>query len=62
MQESLQSEMEGLSEEQRREWELDELGNWRLVCEMLDRARGMLAIAKRTAVNLVSGFLSLSHA
>jgi len=60
MQESLKSEMETLSEEQKREWELDELGNWRLVCEMLDRARTLLSTAKRTAVNLVSGPSALS--
>ena len=54
---SLQSGMEGLSEEEKREWELDENGNWRVICEMMDRARVTLSQAEMAAGNIVSAAL-----
>jgi hypothetical protein len=50
---SMKSEMGQMSEKERLEWELGEKGNWRVICEMMDRARGVLADAREAAKGIV---------
>lgn len=53
---SMKSQMGGLDEKERLEWELGETGNWRVICEMMDRAREVLANARKCADGIVSIF------
>ncbi len=50
---SMRSEMDTFPEKQRLEWELGERGNWRVICEMMDRAREVLVGAKIAAKGIV---------
>jgi hypothetical protein len=43
-----------MDEKDRLEWELGERGNWRVICEMMDRAREVLVSAKKAARGIVS--------
>lgn len=51
---SMKSEMGQMEEKERLEWELGEKGNWRVICEMMDRAREVLAAARKAAQGIVS--------
>ena len=51
---SMKAEMDGFPEKQRLEWELGERGNWRVMCEMMDRARELYVNAKVAAKGIVS--------
>jgi hypothetical protein len=51
---SMKTEMEHMPEKQRLEWELGERGNFRVLCEMMDRARQVLVDARRSAQGIVS--------
>ena len=51
---SMQTQMDQMSKKERMEWELGERGNWRVLCEMMDRARQILADAKKSAEGIVS--------
>jgi hypothetical protein len=53
---STKSEMDRMNEKDRLEWELGERGNWRVICEMMDRAREVLVSAKKAAQGIVSTF------
>jgi hypothetical protein len=53
---SMKSEMGQMPEKERMEWELGERGNWRAICEMMDRARGVLADARKAAQGIVSSW------
>lgn len=53
---SMKSEMGQMEEKERLEWELGERGNWRVICEMMDRAREVLAAARKAAQGIVSHF------
>ena len=50
---SMKSEMGQMAEKERLEWELDERGNWRVICNMMDRAREVLAGAREAAKGIV---------
>jgi hypothetical protein len=52
-------EMDRMDEKDRLEWELGERGNWRVICEMMDRAREVLVSARKAAQGIVSVVLSL---
>jgi hypothetical protein len=51
---SMKSEMEDMEEDERRMWELGEKGNWKVICEMIDRARSTLTSAREAAKGIVS--------
>ena len=51
---SMKSEMGQMPEKERMEWELGERGNWRVICNMMDRAREVLAGAREAAKGIVS--------
>jgi len=51
---SMKSEMAQMSPELALEWELGERGNWRAICQMMDRAREVLANARECAKGIVS--------
>jgi hypothetical protein len=51
---STKSEMDRMDEKDRLEWELGERGNWRVICEMMDRAREVLVSARKAARGIVS--------
>ncbi|KAE9373943.1 hypothetical protein N431DRAFT_482803 [Stipitochalara longipes BDJ] len=50
---SMKSEMAQMPEKERMEWELGERGNWRVLCEMMDRARQVLADARKSAQGIL---------
>ncbi|KAN0098180.1 hypothetical protein V8E51_013843 [Hyaloscypha variabilis] len=50
---SMKTEMEHMPEKQRLEWELGERGNFRVLCEMMDRARQVLVDARRSAQGIL---------
>ncbi len=50
---SMKSEMGQMGEKERLEWELGERGNWRVICEMMDRAREVLTAARKAARGIV---------
>jgi hypothetical protein len=54
---SMKSQMGQMEEKERLEWELGERGNWRVICEMMDRAREVLASAREAAKGIVSSQL-----
>jgi len=51
---SMKSEMGQMPEKERMEWELGERGNWRVICNMMDQARTVLADARVAAQGIVS--------
>jgi hypothetical protein len=51
---SMKSEMGQMTEKERLEWELGERGNWRVICNMMDQARTVLADARVAAQGIVS--------
>jgi hypothetical protein len=55
---SMKSQMGQMEEKERMEWELGERGNWRVICEMMDRAREVLTSARKSAEGIVSSPLS----
>lgn len=54
---SMQSEMGEMAEDEKLRWELGEKGNWRVICEMMDRAREVLTSAREAAKGIVSRYL-----
>jgi len=54
---SMKTQMDQMSKKERMEWELGERGNWRVLCEMMDRARQVLADTKKSAEGIVSSRL-----
>ena len=55
----MKSDMGKMEEDERRMWELGEKGNWRVICEMIDRARLTLASAREAAKGIVSSYFRL---
>jgi phytoene/squalene synthetase len=53
----MKSQMGQMEDKERLEWELGERGNWRVICEMMDRAREVLASAREAAKGIVSSQL-----
>lgn len=51
---SMKSQMGQMREKERLEWELGTRGNYRVLCEMMDRARDTLVQAKKVAHGIVS--------
>ncbi|TGO62868.1 hypothetical protein BOTNAR_0108g00300 [Botryotinia narcissicola] len=49
VQQAMKSEMKNLSEEEKREWELNEEGPWRILCGLLDRGRDTLVSGRKMA-------------
>ncbi|KAF7899981.1 hypothetical protein EAF00_004317 [Botryotinia globosa] len=49
VQQAMKSEMKKLSEEEEREWELNEEGPWRILCGLLDRGRDTLVSGRKMA-------------
>ena len=56
---STKSEMDRMDEKDRLEWDLGERGYWRVICEMMDRAREVLVSAKKAAQGIVSTVLTM---
>lgn len=54
---AIASEMEELEGKERLAFEMGERGNYRVICAMLDRARGVLASAREAAIGIVSSSL-----
>ena len=46
---AMKSEMANLSEEEKKQWELNEDGPWRILCGLLDRARDTLTSGRKMA-------------
>lgn len=57
VQQAMKSEMNNLSEGEKREWELNEEGPWRILCGLLDRGRDTLVSGRTMARFIVSFFL-----
>jgi hypothetical protein len=51
---SMKAQMGEMEDKERMEWELGERGNWRVICNMMDRAREVLAGAREAAKGIVS--------
>ncbi|KAF5877262.1 uncharacterized protein Bfra_001628 [Botrytis fragariae] len=49
VQQAMRGEMKNLSEEEKREWELNEEGPWRILCGLLDRGRDTLVSGRKMA-------------
>ncbi len=54
---SMKSEMGQMPKKERMEWELGERGNWRVICNMMDQARRVLADARVAAQGIVSFYV-----
>lgn len=54
VQQAMKSEMERLSQEEKREWELNQDGPWRILCGLLDRGRDTLVSGRTMARFIVS--------
>lgn len=54
VQQAMKGEMKNLSEEEKREWELNEEGPWRILCGLLDRGRDTLVSGRKMAQFVVS--------
>jgi hypothetical protein len=51
---SMKVDMQTMGEKERLEFELGEKGNWRVICDMMDRAREVLSTAREAARGIVS--------
>lgn len=55
VQQAMKNEMKSLSEEEKKEWQLNEEGPWRILCGLLDRGRDTL-VSGRTMAQFVVSF------